>query len=629
MEDGSWGLRVGFAMMGFLSVPKARPKTPPAAQPRLVSNLWIYAALAVATLAVYAQAMGFDFVNFDDPDYVTRNAHVVHGLTGKGIAWALTSGYGANWFPLTWISHMLDCQFFGLDAGWHHLTNILIHVAASLLLFAFLRRATGARWPSAFVSFLFALHPLHVESVAWIAERKDVLSAAFWFLALWAYVRYSERPDAGRYALVAAAFCCGLMAKPMIVTLPFVLLLLDFWPLRRRLRIREKLPLLGLSAMVAAITFEVQQAAGAVKALDALPLGLRVQNAVISYVWYIWKMLWPSGLAVFYPFPARIAVWETITAGAALAAITIFAVRAARTRPHLAVGWLWFLGTLVPVIGLVQVGMQARADRYLYVPMVGLGIMLAWSAPRVKAMAGAGVAVCIGFASVTVVQAGYWRNSESLFRHALEVTTNNSVAEHNLGAALLTDPARLPEAIAHLEAALRLRPDSARIHSDLGSALAKSGQLPKAAEEFRAALALEPGAAIVHNNLGNVLAGEGHAAEAIAEYQAALRMDPDYADAKRNLEAVHSDEAGSHYNAGVDFARQGRGQEAVAEFEACLRIDPGNAEAHNNLGVVLSQMPGKLEEAIAHFETAVKLKPDYEDARFNLKAAQEQQKGRR
>ncbi len=606
-------------------MPKPRPKPQQAATPRALSDIWIYAALLAATLAVYLQAAHFSFINFDDPEYVTRNAHVIHGLTAESLAWAVTSGYGANWFPLTWISHMADCALFGLDAGWHHLTNVLLHAAAALLLFAFLNRATGERWASAFVAFLFALHPLHVESVAWVSERKDVLSALFWFLSLWGYVRYVEAPTLRRYALVAVSFGCGLMAKPMIVTLPFVLLLLDVWPLRRvppwGPRIREKLPLFVLSGIVAVITYSVQQASGAVKTLGSLPLDSRLENALISYAWYLVKTFWPSGLAVFYPYPAQLAAWQALAAAAMLAAITILVLRTVATRPYLTVGWLWFAGTLVPVIGLVQVGTQAHADRYMYVPMVGLGIMLAWGLPHVKPVAVAAVAACLCCATLTAVQLGYWRNSEILFRHALEVTQDNGVAEHNLGAALLDDSNRLPEAIEHLQAAMRLRPDSERVHSDLGSALAKAGRLPQAEEEFRTALRISPEAAILHNNLANVLASEGRAAEATAEYREALRIDPSYVEAKQNLEAARPDEAGTHYNAGVDFANQGRAAEAVAEFEACLRIQPDNAEAHNNLGVVLSQMPGKLPEAISNFEAAVKLKPGYQDAQFNLRAA--------
>jgi protein O-mannosyl-transferase len=601
-------------------VPKARPNPKPApAAPRPRHDLWICLGLLAVIFAVYAQVAHFDFVNFDDPEYVLRNAHVRGGVTPGGLAWAFGSGYGANWFPLTWISHMLDVQLFGMDAGFHHLTNVLLHALASLLLFAFLRRATRALVPSAFVAFLFALHPLHVESVAWVAERKDVLSAVFWFLALWAYVRYTERPSAARYLQTLAAFALGLMAKPMIVTLPFVLLLLDAWPLGRLRpswpRIREKLPFFALSAAVSLVTYEVQRAGGAVMTVSAIPLMLRIENALVSYVDYILKMLWPAGLAVFYPYPLSVPAWQVAAAALTIAAITFLAVRAFSARPYLTVGWLWYLGTLLPVIGLVQVGTQARADRYMYVPAIGLAIMLAWSiASFGNRAAMAMAAACAAWAALTWVQLGYWRNSETLFRHALAVTRDNAIAEHNLGSALLDEPGRLPEAIAHLRAALRINPGSAQAHTDLGSALAKAGRPGEAIAEFRAALAGAPGSAVVHNNLANALAASGQPLEAIREYDAALRIDPAYNEARQNL-------AIAHFDAGVSFAKAGRAPEAVAEFQEALRLLPGYADAHNNLGVVLSQMPGRLNEAISHFEAAVRLRPDYEDAKFNLEAA--------
>ena len=404
---------------------------------------------------MYAQVGGFGFVNFDDPDYVAENPHVRGGITADGVRWAFTSGDAANWFPLTRLSHMLDVELFGLRAGWHHLVNVLIHALAALLLFGFLNRATQARWPSALAAFLFALHPLHVESVAWIAERKDVLSALFWFLALWAYVR-------GRKWLVLAAFCLGLMAKLMIVTLPFVLLLMDVWPLRRPRAaslIWGKLPLFALSAAAAVATYLVQRESGAVQALEQFPLGLRIENALVTYLVYLLRTIWPARLAAFYPYPAHIPLWQAALAAAPLAGITAAVLRLRRDRPYLAVGWLWFLGTLVPVIGLVQVGAQARADRYMYVPMAGLAIMLSWGIAELQwkwapATAATFVAVCM---ALTAVQAGYWRSSETLFGHALDVTEGNYLAHHNLGVALAEDPSRTSEAIAQYQAALDIQ----------------------------------------------------------------------------------------------------------------------------------------------------------------------------
>jgi len=616
-------------------------------------DLWIYAALLLATFAVYAQVWDFSFVNFDDPDYVVNNLHVRDGITADGVRWAFTSIEAANWFPVTRLSHMLDVQLFGLRSGWHHLVNVLIHALAALLLFAFLNRATQARWPSALVAFLFALHPLHVESVAWVAERKDVLSAFFWFLALWAYV-------GGRKLLVLVAFGLGLMAKPMIVTLPFVLLLVDVWPLRRPRTpalLWEKLPLFALSAAAAIATYLVQRGSGAVRALDAFPIGLRIENALVTYVVYMARMIWPARLAVFYPYPAEVPLWQAALAGLVLAGISVLVVRCLRDRPYLAVGWFWYLGTLVPVIGLVQVGAQARADRYMYVPMVGLAIMLAWGlvgqalSPANRAVAAACVAACV---ALTWLQVGYWRSSETLFRHALDVTAGNYLAHHNLGVALAEEPVRLPEAIAQYEAALAIKPDYARARTDLGNALSKTGRLQDAVAQYQAAIRLEPDAAIPHNNLGNALSQiPGRLPEAIAEYQAALRIEPNYAEAHNNLgsalasmgrmpEAIQEFEAALRINpdygqarTNLDLARAaprnetnsaemeynqavallktpGHEAQAIPHLEAALRIEPDFADAHYNLGVALSGIPGRMPEAISHFEAALRIKPDPE-----------------
>jgi tetratricopeptide (TPR) repeat protein len=583
--------------------PRANPPKKPA------SVVWIYAGLLLATFAVYAQVGQFDFVNFDDPDYVTGNPHVRAGITAAGVKWAFTSVEAANWFPLTRISHMLDFQLFGLRSGWHHLSSVLIHALAALALFAFLHLATGAPWRSAFVAFLFALHPLHVESVAWIAERKDVLSALFWFLTLWAYV-------GRRYGLALAAFCLGLMSKPMLVTLPFVLLLLDIWPLRRWPALWEKAPFFALSAAASIATYLAQSGSGAVQ---AFPLGLRIENALVSYVVYIAKTFWPARLAVFYPYPAAVPVWQATLAGLALLSVSVAVVLWFRAYPYLAVGWFWFLGTLVPVIGLVQVGGQARADRYMYIPMTGLAIILAWGAAdllrRKEALAAVGVAACVVCVPLTWAQAEHWENSQTLFQHALDVTDGNYLAHHNLGVALAD--LRLPDAIAHYRAALQIKPDSARAHTDLGTALAKlPGGLPDAIAEYQAALRIEPNAAIPHNNLGSALAASPDGLpQAIQEYEAALRIKPDYTDARNNL-------AEAHYNLGVELAQiDGRTADAISHFEAALRNKPNYAEAHNNLGVVLSSQPGREPEAIRHFEAAVTIKPNYADAQYNLGAA--------
>jgi protein O-mannosyl-transferase len=600
---------------------------------RQIRTASICLALFAVTVAVYFPLRNFAFTNYDDPDYVTGNPHVRDGITGDGLVWALTSGDAANWFPVTRVSHMLDVQLFGLDSGWHHMTNVLLHALAMLFLFAFLNRATRAPWPSAAVALVFAIHPLHVESVAWIAERKDVLCALFWFISLWAYVRYTERPAVGRYLFLLAAFCFGLMSKPMIVTLPFILMLIDFWPLRRKFNLREKLPLLTLAAASAAITVVVQKGSGAVESFSAVSLVLRIQNAAISYIIYIASAFRPTGLAVFYPYPAEIPIWETVCAVLGVVAISGLVLTAHRKYPYLAVGWFWYLGTLVPVIGLVQVGSQSHADRYMYVPLVGIAIMVAWGAadlvrarpsfkiPLVTASAALGIC-CLW---LTSAQAAYWKNSETLFQHALDVTQNNAIAEHNLGSHLLDETGRLPEAIPHLQAALRMNPNSSSTHSDLGTAMAKSGRFEEAISEYQAALRglpeQAPGSTIVRNNLASAqlelgrasapesaeahynkgidLAREGRLNEAISEYETALRLRPDYADAHNNL--------------GVALTQiPGRASEARDHFQAAVKFDPGSANAHLNLGVALSQIPGHLPEAIAQLEASYRLHPDPE-----------------
>ena len=594
----------------------------------------IYLALLIATLSVYGQTGHFDFVNLDDPDYVTGNPHVRAGWTAEGVKWAFTSREAANWFPLTRLSHMLDAQVFGLRSGAHHLVNAGLGALAAMLLFAFLKRATGARWASAFTAGLFVLHPLHVESVAWVAERKDVLSAVFWFLALWAYVQWARGGAREWYGLALAAFCCGWMAKPMIVTLPAVLLLLDAWPLGRLrplgARLTEKIPFFAVSAAGAAVTYAAQRGSGAVRSLAAFPLGLRVEDALVSCFLYVEKTLWPTGLAAFYPYPRAVPIWEAAGAALFLAGVSCWTAREYGRRPYLAVGWCWYLIALLPVIGLVQVGAQARADRYMYVPMVGLSVMAAWgvrdalrAGPRWRVPAGvlAGVAL-LACGAAAWTQTGYWENSGTLFRHALEVTGENYLAEHNLGVYLLERPDNLADATAHLEQAVRLNPASVRAHSDLGNALSRvPHRLEEAIGEYRAALRIDPDSPIPHNNLGNTLAQDGRLEEAIAEYQTALRLKPDYAEARANLAVAQDagpESAARHYNLGVSLSQEGRAAEAVAEFQAALRLKPDYADAENNLGVALGQMPGRSGEAIAHFRAALGLRPDYADAHYNL-----------
>ena len=464
---------------------------------------------------VYAPVRRFDFINYDDPDYVNNDPHVQQGLSGDTVRWALTSTEAANWLPVTRLSHALDYQLFQLQSGAHHLMNVALHGGAALLLFLFLKRATRCRWPSAVVASLFALHPLHVESVAWISERKDTLSALFWFLTLWLYVRYVETPSRSRYALVFLAFCGDVMSKPMAVTLPIVLLLIDYWPLKRAIAWRklliEKAPLFAVTLTSAAVTYFVQQGSGAVKALSNFPLALRLENALDSYVVYLGQTFWPSNLAVFYPFPAEISVWKPVAAAVLIVGISGIIWSLRQTRGYMFTGWLWFLITLLPVIGIVQAGAQSHADRYMYLPMTGLLIMLAWGVlevvlrwPKLKVAAfAAGGLACLGCAGATRLQLSYWQNSRSLFEHALAVTERNYIAEHNLGSYLLDVPGQLPLAISHLEKALEINPGSTQAHSDLGVAFAKSGRQKEAIQEFETALQIDPTAEQVrHNQIG-------------------------------------------------------------------------------------------------------------------------------
>jgi len=519
------------------------PSNQPAAKLRPDSLLavGICAGLILGIFIVYAQVGHFDFTNFDDPDYVYENVHVQAGLTAASVKWALTAEVVGNWMPVTLLSHILDDQLFGMDSGMHHLVNVLLHMLSSLLLFAVLRRATGALGASAFVAFAFALHPLHVESVAWVAERKDVLSGFFFFLALYAYVRYAESPNWRRYLMVAALFCLGLMSKPMLVTFPFTLLLLDFWPLRRAQfpkTLWEKLPLMALSAGASVVTYFAQTAA-----ISVYPLTRRMENALISYVAYIWQMFWPSRMAVFYPYADSVPVWQPACALAVLLAISALAVFTWRTRPYILTGWLWYLGTLVPVIGLVQVGGQSRADRYTYIPMVGLLWILGWGAadvarnwPRAKpAIAAAAVFSCAACMALSWRQASYWENGATLFQHAVDVTDDNLWARYNLSlcqyllGSRLMDSGHAAAAIDHLEEALRVRPNYADAHNELGVLFSRmQGHSADAISHFEAAVNLDPKIMQAHRNLGMMLASvAGRESEAIAQLEIAQRMQPD------------------------------------------------------------------------------------------------------
>jgi len=611
-------------------------------------DLWICVFLLAAIFAVYGQVRNFKFINYDDPDYVA-NPHVRHGLTSDNLIWAFTSTDNANWFPLTRISHLLDFQLFDANSGPQHLTNVLLHAISALLLFCLFRRMTGSRWPSAFVAFVFALHPLHIESVAWIAERKDVLSTLFLFLTLWAYLNYVRRPGIGRYLVVALLFCAGIMSKPMVVTFPFLALLLDVWPLRRFSRkvIWEKLPLFGIAVAASVVTYLVQRQGGAVASLNEISFALRAENALVSYVIYIRQFLWPANLAVFYPYRAGTSPWPIIGAVALLASVTVLSVRNFSRRPYLAAGWFWYLGALVPVIGLIQAGIQSRADRYTYVPLIGTSIMLAWGFAELaarrpagkRAIAALGVLACSAWCYWTWLNLGNWRDSASLFRHAIEVTSNNYLAYNNLGAAL-RQRGKTAEAMSDFQQAILIRPHYAEAQNNLGEALLTQGKIDEAAPHLLEALRGEPDSPEAHVNWGTILNKRGLHDEAAAEYRIALQLQPDNAEAHCGLGvalldlnqyqqaqpelagaiAINPDYADAHYNLGVLYGLLGRTDEAIGEFAATIRLQPDNPEAHFNLGTAFAS-EDRLSQAIPEFQTAVRLSPGYINARFNLGSA--------
>jgi Tfp pilus assembly protein PilF len=579
-------------------------------------------ALMAATLWVYAPVRHFDFVEIDDPAYVSENPHIASGLTGEAVTWAFTRMHAAYWLPLTWISYMADVEIYGsVRAGGHHVTNVVLHVANTLLLFILLLATTRARGPSAFVAALFALHPLHVESVAWITERKDVLSTFFWMLTLLAYVWYTRRPGWRRYAAVAVGAVLGLMAKPMLVTLPFLLLLLDVWPLARVRLSRddgwpawkpllvEKVPLLLLAVAAAVVTFWAQQAGGATPPLAAIPLGLRLENAVVSYVAYLRQTVWPAGLTVFYPYPPSIPAYFVAGALAVLLAITVAVLLAARRRPYLMVGWFWYLGTLVPAIGFVQAGIQARADRFTYVPLIGVFIMAAWGARELAArsrawrltLATLGIVVVSASAVGARNQLGVWHDSVTLWTRAMECTLEVGEYDAHVGLGrVLMQQGRLQEALGHFTDAVRLRPDSAESQHSLGLVLLRLNRPDEAIEHFKVAVRIKPDLAEAHAGLGVALSRVGRNSEAIAEYEQAARLQP-------GLVEVHN-------NLGALLAGQGRLDEAIAQFDEAVRLNPDFEGARMNLGLALANA-GRLEEALRQFQAVLARNPQQALAR--------------
>jgi tetratricopeptide (TPR) repeat protein len=582
------------------------------------------------TLGIYAQVIGHQFITLDDPTYIRENPNVNRGVTLAGLAWAFSTFHAANWHPLTWISHMIDCQLFGTNAGRHLLVNTLIHAANTLFIFYFLLRTTHARWPSALVAALFALHPLHVESVAWASERKDTLSTFFGLLSLIAYVRYAEARSISRYAWVAITLGLGLLAKPMLVTWPFLMLLLDYWPLRRlqgldashqlsslRKLVVEKLPLFALVAVSMIITLLAQSHGGAVRTFAAAPVGFRLSNGVVSYATYILLMFWPNNLAVYYPLPLTgIPTWQVIGAAFLLIGITALCLFERRNRPYLIVGWLWFLGTLVPVIGFVQVGGQTMADRYFYIPSIGLFIALVFGfsdlakswrvAPPLSAGIAAGVLLIL--ATLTNAQIQRWRDSFTLFEHTLAVTPRNLHIEHNLGLAM-GSAGRYDEAAAHFEKALQIDANFYDGLVGMGVTREFQGRLPEAIDYFQAAIHSQPDTPTAHLQLGRVLWKQSSDQAALEEIGRASQLAPKDAEIRADF--------------GLALQLVGRIPEAIEQFHEALRMNPDNAETHANLGLALLGS-GKPQESIPEFETALRLKPELTGAADNLRRAQAQ-----
>ena len=606
----------------------------------------------IITLAVFWGARQCQFVNYDDPAYITSNEAIQHGLTAPSVRWAFETGAASNWHPLTWLSHLLDVQLYGMDPAGHHFTSVVLHAINGVLLFLILRSMSGAFWRSLIVAALFAVHPLRVESVAWVSERKDVLSTFFWMLTVWTYIRYAaEFKVPGLkikvfYGLSIVFFALGLMSKPMLVTLPLILLLLDYWPLQRlqlgtsRLII-EKIPFLLLAAASSIVTFFVQRHGGAVSSLEGVPMTARVGNAFVSYVRYLGKLFWPTRLSPLYPHPGYWPWWKVTGSVLLLAAITAWVIRRARLQPYLVTGWFWFLVMLAPVIGLLQVGIQSMADRYSYVASVGVLIMLAWGMPEWLATrrwlwgtaATLAIATC---AMLTFRQITFWRNSETLFEHAVAVTDNNYLAYNNLGFDL-SNRGETERAMGYFQKSLEINSNYDEAHNNLGFALAALGRYKEATNEYIKALSINPHLTEAHNNLGIALGDLGFPDAAIHEYQVALEENPNHAGAHNNYGVALAmkgklDEAiaqfrlavacqenylSAHSDLGNALAMKGDLEGAIREYEFCLRSDPKDARVHNNLGNALVQQ-GKLEEAAAQYRLALNLKPDNPEAHFNL-----------
>jgi len=656
-----------------VSVPKSKPETNDRTAILIICTL-----LVLAAIVVYGQSIEYDFISMDDDLYVTNNSHVKAALTGESVRWAFTSMEVSNWHPLTWISLMIDHGLSGMNPSSYHATNIVLHALNAVLLLLVLHQLTGSLYRSAFVAALFALHPIHVESVAWISERKDVLSTMFWFLGIWAYLLYLRKPSAGRYGAVLGAFVMGLIAKPMLVSFPITLLLLDIWPLRRlaagsqrslplpRLFL-EKVPLFAVSIVSCFLTFWAQKAGGAVAQLDNVPFNFRMMNAVVSYVIYLEKMIWPLNLAIFYPHPMNtLEGWKIVACLIALAAMTYYSIVTHAKRAYVTFGWLWYVITLVPVIGIVQIGSQGLADRYTYIPFIGIFVIIAWGAPdligrfwgaqpetrrRSTMVLGAlaGMAL-LALASLAYGQVRFWKDNITAWAHAVEVTPGDAFSQYNLGCSLQAQH-RDDEAMVHYRQAVQFDPHRFDAYNNLGIIFMDRGAYDKAESAMEAALRAKPDFAKTYYNMGLLLCKMKRFSESFHYYTEAIRLDPEDKEIRTKFASSHCDygialalqgnvdeaikqfeialdiapraaSATAHYNLGVTYAGLKKFDLAKIEYEKAILADPDNAEAHNNLGSLLGQL-GNIEDATAQFKQALSIKPDFKPAADNLRKISE------
>ena len=561
----------------------ARPAS--ASHSERIKAIWVCIFLVAIVAIVFGQTLGHEFINYDDHSYITENSHVLNGLNWPDVKWAFTTGHTGYSHPVTWLTHQLDAQLYGTWAGGHHLNSLIIHAINAALLFLFFWRTTRKLWPSAFVATVFAIHPLHVESVAWVAERKDVLSALFFLLTLHAYAAYAAKPQFARYLLALGLFALGILSKPMLVTVPCLLLLIDYWPLRRfpnqkseiiQKLLLEKIPFALIAGGWSVITFVIQKKYGAVTETQ-VAIGLRAANAIASYGAYLWNTLWPHDLVLFYPYPLALPWGPMFVSALVLVLISIPCISRWRRSPYLIASWLWFLGMLVPVIGFVRFGEQARADRYNYLPQIGLCILVTWGVSELSAqwrhrreiLAVVGLFTIAVFGTLAFIQTSYWRNSKTVWEHALAVSSGNHVAENNLG-----------DYLSH-----RGRPDEAAIH-------------------FKKSLDISPNYPAANNNLGSVLANEGRWTEAIGFYETALREQPE--------------NAKTHNNIGLSLTETGKTDEAFNHFHRALEIDPNMSVAHFNLARLLL-MSGRRDEAVTELKERLRLKPDDEQTKAALR----------